>query len=97
MKGVCGKEETIIHALFEFKCTWARLFWKEMKAISQVNIPVLHPQTWASDLVQGKLGSDQFACMRFIMGVAAGRPGRRGMLQHMAKTVHQFKPLLDGP
>ena len=58
---LCGKEETITHALFD--CTWARLFWKEMKTMMQIKIPVLHPHSWASDLIEGKLGSDQFVCI----------------------------------
>ena len=58
---LCGKEETITHAMFE--CTWARLFWKEMKTMMQIKIPVLHPHSWASDLIEGKLGSDQFVCI----------------------------------
>ena len=33
-----------------------------MKKVALVKIPQLHPQTWTSDLLEGKLGSNQFAC-----------------------------------
>ena len=43
----------------------------------QIKISVLHPQSWALDLIEGKLGSDHFVCM---VCVAAGRYGLKGML-----------------
>jgi ribonuclease HI len=46
----CGKsEETIHHALFE--CTWAKLFWHEMRTASQLKLPIFHPHAWAMDMI----------------------------------------------
>jgi ribonuclease HI len=45
----CGSNEIIHHALFD--CTWAKLFWQEIKAVTSVKIPQLHPNTWAIDII----------------------------------------------
>jgi hypothetical protein len=46
----CGKqEETIQDALFE--CTWAKIFWDELRSMAGVKIPLLHPSSWAMDLI----------------------------------------------
>jgi hypothetical protein len=45
----CGRVESIKHALFE--CTWAKLFWEEVKSVTNVKVPDLHPNTWAIDLI----------------------------------------------
>jgi hypothetical protein len=45
----CGSLETIQHSLFE--CTWAKLFWQEIKAVTGVKIPYLHSSTWAIDII----------------------------------------------
>lgn len=45
----CGRDETIMHALFE--CTWTHLFWKELKAATSVKILELHPNSWAIDII----------------------------------------------
>jgi hypothetical protein len=48
----CGKqEETIQHALFD--CTWAKIFWAELRSMAGVKIPILHPSSWAMDLIDG--------------------------------------------
>jgi ribonuclease HI len=58
----CGaEEESIFHAFFE--CTWARLFWKDLKKIASINIPLLHPRSWATDLVEGKIVSLEIVCV----------------------------------
>jgi ribonuclease HI len=50
----CGKqEESIFHALFE--CTWARLFWSELKITANVKVPQFHPNTWAMDVIDSKV------------------------------------------
>jgi hypothetical protein len=49
----CGCEETIWHALFE--CTWAKLFWQEIKEVTGVKIPELHPTTWTMDLIDSSI------------------------------------------
>jgi ribonuclease HI len=45
----CGCDDTIWHALFE--CTSAKLFWQEIKEITNVKVPVLYPSSWAIDLI----------------------------------------------
>jgi hypothetical protein len=46
----CGAdEETIKHALLE--CTVARVFWEQVKVLTGVKVPALHPLTWAQGLV----------------------------------------------
>jgi hypothetical protein len=47
---VCdADDESIKHALLE--CTVAKVFWEQVKALMGVKIPVLHPITWARDIV----------------------------------------------
>jgi hypothetical protein len=59
---ICGAdEETTFHALFE--CSWARAFWKNMQQASGVKIPQLHPRSWATDLVDGTLVSEDHTCI----------------------------------
>ena len=48
----CGRNETIKHALFE--CTWEKLFWNEIQVATSVKLLVLHPDSWAMDLVGSK-------------------------------------------
>lgn len=56
----CGAEqESIFHAMFE--CTWAKLFWHEIKSIAHVKIPVLHPRSWATDIIQGDVVNKEAA------------------------------------
>jgi hypothetical protein len=45
----CGEVESIHHALFD--CTWAKLFWQEIRVVLSVKIPSLHPATWAIDII----------------------------------------------
>lgn len=58
----CGAEsESIYHALFD--CTWAQLFWEELKKVTEINIPNLHPRSWSSDLISGDLIPLSDACV----------------------------------
>jgi ribonuclease HI len=57
---ICGAEESIYHSFFE--CTWARLFWEELRRMTNIKIPRLHPNSWASDLLEGKVVSMSEAC-----------------------------------
>ena len=58
----CGAEqESVFHAFFE--CTWACLFWKELKQVTLIKIPRLHPMTWATDLIDGSRVSMEDACV----------------------------------
>jgi hypothetical protein len=46
----CGaEEESIIHAFFE--CTRARLSGGNLKKIASIKIPLLHPRSWATDVI----------------------------------------------
>jgi hypothetical protein len=58
----CGAdEESIFHAFFQ--CTWAKLFWRELKMATTIKIPELHPDSWAIDLVEGSRVSMESACV----------------------------------
>jgi len=47
---VCGEEvESIKHALLD--CTVAKAFWAQVRMMTGVKVPQLHPVTWARDLV----------------------------------------------
>jgi len=47
---VCGaEEESIKHVLMD--CSVAKCFWVEMRKLTAVKLPHLHPLTWAHDLV----------------------------------------------
>ena len=60
---VCGAGvETIKHALMD--CTIARFFWNQTKALTGVKIPGhLHPVTWAHDLLDPKICTEQDAAV----------------------------------
>jgi hypothetical protein len=46
----CGASaETTFHALFE--CTYARMFWSKLRELFGVRLLDLHPDTWASMLL----------------------------------------------
>jgi hypothetical protein len=53
------EEEPINHALFEW--TWAHLFWEDMKEAYGVKIPMLHPESWAMDMVDTNLIKEEGA------------------------------------
>lgn len=53
--------ESTSHALFE--CTWAQLFWGQMKQLTGLKIPSMHPESWPIDIVQGGLISAAEACL----------------------------------
>jgi ribonuclease HI len=58
----CGAaQESVMHAFFE--CTWARLFWQELKSVTSIKIPAFHPRSWASDIVEEKLVTKEQACV----------------------------------
>ena len=58
----CGaQQESIYHAMFE--CTWAKLFWAELRLLTDVKIPEFHPSTWAMDMIDSKLISESKTCM----------------------------------
>ena len=58
----CGADaESAKHALLE--CEWALLFWNEVRSLTGIKIPNLHPQSWASDLIDGSFLSEKDSCM----------------------------------
>jgi len=44
-----AEEESLKHALLD--CTVAKYFWEEVKLLTGVKVPMLHPLTWARDLI----------------------------------------------
>lgn len=34
-----------------FECTWAKLFWQELREVTKVKVPELHLSTWAMDII----------------------------------------------
>jgi hypothetical protein len=58
----CGTLQlSICHAFFE--CTWERLFWQELKSVTSFKVPILHPRSWASDIVDENLVARKEACI----------------------------------
>jgi hypothetical protein len=48
VKCVGAEEESVKHVLMD--CTVAKIFWAEMRKLSAVKLPRLHPITWAHHL-----------------------------------------------
>jgi hypothetical protein len=64
---VCGvDEESIKHVLMD--CTIAKNFWAEVKKLTSVKLPTLHPHTWAHDLVDPGLCPPRNAAI-FLYGM----------------------------
>jgi ribonuclease HI len=40
-------------------CSIAKAFWFQISADTGIKLPVLHPETWAHDLTEGRAGSDR--------------------------------------
>ena len=54
----CGRDETIDHALFNYK--WAyNMFWKEVYKLAAVKIPELRSDFWPVYLGAGKMVPDK--------------------------------------
>ena len=60
----CGEVESIFHTFF--KCTWALLFWEEIKRITSVKIPMLHPESWSMDMIERSFVPPQNAAIPII-------------------------------
>lgn len=59
---VCGADqESIRHVLLD--CTTAKAFWNRTKETTGIKIPVLHPDTWARDLLFDTCGKEQERCV----------------------------------
>jgi hypothetical protein len=67
----CGCKDTIQHSLFE--CTWAKLFWQEVKATSAVKVSDLHPDTWVIDIIDSNKVDPRDAAMILCGGWAVWR------------------------
>jgi hypothetical protein len=64
----CGApEEITFHTLFDYTC--AKLFWKEIKGLG-IKITSLHPMSWPTDLIEGKLVKEEQSCV-ILCGVWA--------------------------
>lgn len=50
-----------MHATFD--CTWATLFWEQLKALTGIEVPDLHPHTCVLDLVDGTRIPQVEACV----------------------------------
>src|SRR6266540_6441982 len=75
----CGAvEETSLHAFFD--CTCEKQFWQEMKQVTGVKVPRLHPGSWPSDLIDGKLLTEEHSC--FILCGAWAVWSARNALWH---------------
>lgn len=57
----CGQQETTMHAIFD--CTWARIFWEQVKSLTGIKIPDLHPHSWMFDVVDGTKIPQSEACI----------------------------------
>lgn len=79
---MCGaSEENLFHVIFE--CPVAKRFWVQVKNISGVSIPSLHPSTWAMDVLQEKVCSPSVAAM-VVCGAWSLWTGRNALLQDLA-------------
>ncbi|KAL6640145.1 hypothetical protein ACP70R_021994 [Stipagrostis hirtigluma subsp. patula] len=74
----CGADdEDIFHVAV--RCPVARRFWKAVKELTGHKMPDLHPTSWTSDILEGKLCSANDSAL-FVCGVWAlwtGRNSRR--------------------
>jgi hypothetical protein len=68
----CGSDlERLYHVIVE--CPWAKHFWSEVKKLAGRKLLVLHPITWATDLLQGSLCS---LAMQLSLFVVVGLSGQ---------------------
>ena len=51
---VCGDPDESLYHIF-FQCPVARRFWTEVKKLSEIIIPRLHPCTWATDVLHAQI------------------------------------------
>ncbi|KAF8730397.1 hypothetical protein HU200_016973 [Digitaria exilis] len=74
----CGVEgESLYHVAFN--CTFATQFWRAAKEITGCKVPVLHPQTWARDILSSYLCSekDPTIIVCGVWSLWSGRNNRR--------------------
>jgi hypothetical protein len=80
---VCGDHDKSLYHLF-FECLVARRLWSEIKKLTGVSVPSLHPCTWATDVLDAKVCTPKGAAV-LICGawtLWTGRNARR----HGCKT-----------
>lgn len=75
---VCGNEDESLHHLF-FICPIARRLWLEIKKLSGVVVPCLHPASWTTDAINTEVCAPKVAAV-LVCGAWAlwtGRNARR--------------------
>jgi ribonuclease HI len=87
----CGADrESAMHALVE--CSLAQLFWMEIKKLTGIKIPSLHPGSWARDIVDGTIIPTKEAniilCGMWAIWKARNDRMHGNMNVNLMKTVH---------
>lgn len=64
---LCGADiDSIMHILIN--CTFAKVFWREIKLLTGAKLPSLHPISWASDILRDDVCTDKDRNL-FIIGM----------------------------
>lgn len=94
----CGDpEETLYHVVFD--CPVAKRFWSEVKKSLGMTIPLLHPSTWATDVMCAKVCTPARAAMivcgawTLWTGRNAWRHGRK--VWEPGAAVRYISPMLE--
>lgn len=51
---VCGDPDECLYHMF-FLCPVAQLFWQEVKLLSGIKVPMLHPDSWTTDIFKPEI------------------------------------------
>ncbi|TVU37137.1 hypothetical protein EJB05_10434, partial [Eragrostis curvula] len=101
----CGDpSESLYHVVAE--CTYARRFWEAVKEATGVKLPVLHPVTWAKDILSGHFcsGDDANMLVCGAWSLWSGRNARnhgakqwspRAAVKHVAKMLEDLVCMKD--
>jgi hypothetical protein len=75
----CGNPtEDLYHVLVT--CPWAQRFWSELKHTLGKKLHVLHPTTWAVDVLQESVCSQKDAAVFICDAGPCGRAGMAGLM-----------------
>jgi len=95
---LCGDpDESLCHIVF--LCLAAKRFWAEVKNFSGFSVPLLHPTTWAIDVLQPGICSQEFAVLLVCgawslwSGRNARRHGRKAW--EPGAAVHHISNMLE--